>query len=653
MHGYVGQILRVNLTNSRIHVDKLDPDLAQKFIGGRGLNEYLLFREVGPNIGPFDSENRLIYGVGPLGGTLSPASGKFQVTFKSPFLSGFGTSSCGGSWGPELKYAGYDHIVIEGKAEKPVYLWINNSEVEIRNANQIWGMNTWETQRAIRKDVGEDEAKIICIGQAGEKMVFFANIMTELTNAAGRTGGGSVMGSKNLKAIAVRGSKSVSVARPKEFQRLCEEVAISIRNDPSFLSLSTLGTPGATKTIASVGMYPIRNWRRAGMWEKVDDVDGVTINEKYIIGRKSCLNCHVHCHGFYAVHGGPNDGLVGGGPEYETVCAFGSKCENSDLESILVMNNLCNQYGLDSVSTGNVICLLMDLHEHGLVTRKDIDDVSLEWGDTQGMIALIHKIANREGIGDLLALGSYRFAEKIGSEAKKFVIHMKGLTPTGVETRSAMGAALSFGLSPRGAHHLSGIPTVEWIPNPEVAEFVAGFKEAGEPLSYHPVAKARSVIFYENLFEIIDSLGVCKFQYGHVPFFHSSKEELIRLKGYLVDLYSAATGFNMTWENLVHAGERAYQVERAYIIREGMSRKDDLQPERIFNEDIEAPHPGGLPRIDKKKYEQMLDTYYNLRGWDENGRPTLKKLEAIGLPEIAKQLKQYRVFKKRVKSGET
>jgi len=303
------------------------------------------------------------------------------------------------------------------------------------------------------------------------------------------------------------------------------------------------------------------------------------------------------------------------------------------------MNTLCNKYGLDTVSTGNNIALLMDLYERKIITKKDTDGVVMAWGDTKAMEAMIHKIARGEGVGKKLAVDSFEFAKKLGRGAEKRVMGHKGMTPTGVEVRSSIGAALSHCLSPRGSHHLSGIPTVEWVPNPEIAERICGHAEGADTMSYHPQAKARSVKYYEDLFIIVDSLGVCKFAFGHSPFWHGSKEDIDAMEQCIVDCIEAVTGEKYPWEELMAIADRVYNIERVFINNQGMTRKDDEPSFRDSTEECPGEHPVGLsplPPIDKKKFDKMLDAYYELRGWDKEGKPTqdtLKKLEIQNNPQ--------------------
>lgn len=629
--GWTGTILRIDLTKREI-IREETADYTRDYLGGRGINHAILFREVSPDVKAFDSENRLIFGTGPLSGTLMPCSGRTQVTFKSPYPSGLGDSNVGGHWGPELKFAGYDHLIIQGRSGKPTYIWIDDDKVEFRDASHIWGKDRYEAEEIVRKEIGDEDIRIMSIGPGGENLVWFANIMNGLTNSAGRTGGGAVMGSKKLKLIAVRGTKGVKVAYPEKLMELSDYITSTIKKDLAYKLASEIGTPGIFDFVSTIGMLPRKNWRECGIWEKQEAIHGRSLVKYYQVSRSACFNCFIHCHCLYRVKQGKYKGVIGGGPEYETLCALGNKCLCDDMPALLYLNTLCNQYGLDTVSTGNIIALLMDLYDRKLISKKDTDGIAMVWGDTEAMITMVHKIGKSEGVGKKLAVDSLEFAKILGKGAEKLVMNHKGLTPTGVEVRSAMGAALSHCLSPRGSHHLSGIPTSDWVPNPEVAERVCGYKEGADTMSYHPQAKARSVKYYEDLFIIVDSLGICKFAFGHSPYWHASRGQIDEMEKCLVDSIEVVTGEKFLWDELIGIADRVITTDRVFINNHGMSRKDDQPCWRDSTEECPGEHPVGLsplPPIDNEKFGKMLDTYYELRGWDNDGKPTRSTLKKL------------------------
>ena len=640
-YGYAGHILRVDLTNQAITVEQTR-DYARDYLGGRGINHRILVAEVGPEVPAFDPRNRLVIGVGPLVGTLIPSSSRTQVTFRSPYPSGWGDSNVGGHWGPELKYAGFDHIVIQGRSPKPVYLWISDGRAELRDAAHLWGMFTDHTQQTIQEELGDPDVKVLSIGPAGERMVRMACLMTENTDAAGRSGAGAVMGSKNLKAIAVRGTLGVRVADPEAALQLSMKALARFSKEESLIELSIQGTPASFPGIGSTGMVPIKNHHLCGIWKEGEEkIGGEALVRGYEVRRDSCFGCPVGCKCYYRVEEGEYKGVTGTGPTYETIGSIGYKTLCDDMPAVLYGNTLLNQYGLDSVSTGNVIAVVMDLYDQGMVKSSDIDGIEAVWGNADAVIALIRKIGEREGIGEALANDVVEWSASIGNDAEYYVMHNKGLTGTCVELRSSTGAALSFGVSPRGAHHLSGIPTCEWVPDPVIAEFVSGYREGADTMSYHPLAKANQVVFYEHLLMLHDCLGICHFPYGHEPTWHENPEGLQQLRAFLVDALASVTGDAWTDSELFEVAERAFNLERAFIARNGMRRKDDRLSERVYTESCPGEHsigPTPLPPIDRDKYETMLDAYYEKRGWDSEGIPTKRKLAALGLAWLDPEL---------------
>lgn len=645
-YGNMGSILRVDLTRAAFEIEDATK-YYKDWIGGRALNHILLFRGVDvARVDPLSAENMMVISSGPLGGTTLPSCGRTQATFISPLnTSGWGDSNCGGHFGPALKTAGYDALVITGKSPRPVYLNIENEKVEFVPAADLWGKGAIDTQAFLTAKYGE-RAKAVCIGQGGENLVPYACIRTELTNSFGRTGGGCVFGSKNLKAVVVRGTRSVKLYKSKEFYELALRTRDTLMNTEfgkahglAYTVLSKYGTPGVTKLIGSTGMTPFKNWQQCGIDEKFDDL--VTgWNDKWGQRRESCFGCPIHCHGTYAV----NDGKYptrGGGPEYESNNALGMKCNVTDARAVLKMNTMCNDYGLDTVETGNTFATLMELRDRGIIDRAFTDGVDLVFGNADAMIELLPKIAHKKGCGEKLAMGPYRLGLLLGEEAMKSVVHQKGMGPTGVDIRATVGTALQFSVSPRGAHHLTGLPTAEWVNiAPLSVHTSGGYQEAGDLMSYHPMAKARLVQYYENEFFIPDSLGICKFPYGHVPFWHDTPENLEFMYETITKALFFATGTPYTKEDLFRTAEKAYQIERATIAMRGIRRKDDMPNHKALTESCPGAHPVGpvpLPPIDKEKYEKVLDAYYEIRGWDSRGVPKSSHLTKLGLEEVARK----------------
>lgn len=644
-YGNMGRILRINLSAKHSQTEDAGK-YYRDYLGGRSLNHILLFQDVDvAKVQPFDPENEIIFSVGPLGGTTFPGAGRFQATYIAPLpYSGFGDANSGGAVGPEIKYCGYDSIVIAGKAEKPTYVFIEDDKIEFVDAADLWGKGTIECTAILRER--HPECEVLLIGPAGENLCRYANIRTKLTNSLGRGGGGAVMGSKNLKALVLKGSKPVRLFDPEKFFEVCRQIQKDLM-DPefgpihsvTFDAMSKYGTPGVTRMIGATGMTPIKNWQECGIWEKDTEIDGKFIAETWGVKREACFTCPVHCHAVYETDG--EHGHRGGGPEYETTAALGHKCLLPDGRLVLKLNNMCNELGFDTVEAGAMFSSMMEWYERGLIDETFTDGLPMTWGNGEAMIELLPKIALRRGCGDLLAEGPYRVGQKLGKEALKYVYHQKGMCATGVETRSAIGGMLSFAVAPRGSHHLSGLPTAEWVNNPELSVYLTGFKEAGDLLSYHPEAKSKLVRFYENLFELPDSLGICKFNFGHLGYWHDKPEDMEKMWNYLTKAIYYAAGIEYTKEELMQVGERAYQIERAIVVMRGIRKQDDMPNWRCLNETCPGDHPVNpipLPKIDEEKFVKLLEAYYELRGWNSEGIPTEKTLIDLGLEEVAKRL---------------
>jgi len=642
MYGNTGKIARIDLSKQSYTVEDTGPYF-EEYLGGRALNHVLLFRDVDvAKVGPFDPENEIIFGSGPLCGTTWPSSGRLQATFIAPLsYSGWGDSNVGGAVGPELKFAGWDTVVIKGKADKPIYIYIEDDKIEFKPADYLWGKGIDECTRILHKEYVGSE--VLLIGPAGETLSRYANIRTHRTSSLGRCGGGAVMGSKKLKGLVIRGSKGVKIFDPNKFLDLslkCQQDLMDPDFGPAhsmtYKIMSKYGVPGCTRLIGSSGMTPIKNWNECGFWDDDGELTEM-MGDKWWQRQDACYTCPVHCHGAYKIED-EKFGCFSGGPEYETTVALGHKCLEPRGKAVLKLNAMCNDFGLDTVEAGNMFSTLMEWYERGIIDKKFTDGIPMTWGNGEGMMELLEKIAKREGCGDKLAEGPYWVGKELGDEAMKSVYHQKGMCATGCETRSTIGAMLQFAVSPRGSHHLSGLPTAEWVNIPAVAVHVTGFKEAGDPRSYHPEAKAKLVQFYENLFEIPDSLGICKFNFGHLGYWHDRPEDVDKMFDYLTQAVYYATGKKFTKEEMLEIGERAYQIERATIVMRGIRREDDMPNWKCLHEECPGEHPAGpvpLPPIDEKKFAKILDKYYEVRGWTKEGIPTRKRLEELDLKEVA------------------
>ncbi|MCD6325584.1 aldehyde ferredoxin oxidoreductase family protein [Candidatus Bathyarchaeota archaeon] len=610
MFGYAGRILRIDLSTGKTKVSPLSVEYAKKYIGGIGLGMALLLENSEPRVDPLSPENPLILTTGPFSGTMAPTGGNGHAfVAKSPLTNGVGEAKSHGFFGSELKRAGYDAVIFENKAEKPVYVWIDDDSVQLMDAKHLWGKSPKETEDAIREDLGDYYIRVASIGLAGEKLARVAAIINDTTRAAGRTGMGTVMGSKNLKAIAVRGTKDVSVAKPEEFMEFVKMMHERMKG-PATVKYRTLGTPLNVLVHNSLGALPTRNFTNA-VFEGAEKVSGEYLNEHFVVKINGCSSCAMRCEHIAVVPEGPYKGTTTR-VEYEPLWSFGPHCGVDRMDAILKAMELCNYYGLDSLSTGNIVGFAMDCYEHGILTKEDTDGLELEFGNAEAMVELVHKIGKREGIGDILAEGVKRAAEKIGKGAEKFANHIKGLEMTGYDIRGLKTAALGYAVSFRGAdHNRHGAYGLD------LKGTVDRFKvEKG---------RAKLVIDLENLYTIIDSLIICKFSRG--TYYEGFKD--------LAKYYTLVTGIEMTPEELERTGERINNLGRLFNIREGFTRKDDHLPPKIMSTPIPDDTVSKGSYITQEELDLMLDDYYATRGWTKEGVPTLEKLKELGLEDLA------------------
>lgn len=610
MFGYAGRILRIDLSTGKTKVSPLSVEYAKKYIGGIGLGMALLLENSEPRVDPLSPENPLILTTGPFSGTMAPTGGNGHAfVAKSPLTNGVGEAKSHGFFGSELKRAGYDAVIFENKAEKPVYVWIDDDSVQLMDAKHLWGKSPKETEDAIREDLGDYYIRVASIGLAGEKLARVAAIINDTTRAAGRTGMGAVMGLKNLKAIAVRGTKDVSVAKPEEFMEFVKMMHERMKG-PATVKYRTLGTPLNVLVHNSLGALPTRNFTNA-VFEGAEKVSGEYLNEHFVVKINGCSSCAMRCEHIAVVPEGPYKGTTTR-VEYEPLWSFGPHCGVDRMDAILKAMELCNYYGLDSLSTGNIVGFAMDCYEHGILTKEDTDGLELEFGNAEAMVELVHKIGKREGIGDILAEGVKRAAEKIGKGAEKFANHIKGLEMTGYDIRGLKTAALGYAVSFRGAdHNRHGAYGLD------LKGTVDRFKvEKG---------RAKLVIDLENLYTIIDSLIICKFSRG--TYYEGFKD--------LAKYYTLVTGIEMTPEELERTGERINNLGRLFNIREGFTRKDDHLPPKIMSTPIPDDTVSKGSYITQEELDLMLDDYYATRGWTKEGVPTLEKLKELGLEDLA------------------
>ena len=615
MFGYAGRILRIDLSTSKTRVNTLTEEVAKKYIGGIGLGMHLLVENSNPGTEPFSPDNPLVLATGPLSGTMAPTAGNGHAfVSKSPSTNGVGEAKSHGFFGAELKRAGYDAVIFENKAEKSTYAWIDDDNVQLMDAKNLWGKSPQETEDMIRETLGDYYIRVASIGLAGEKLSRVACIMNDRTRAAGRTGMGAVMGSKNLKAIAVRGTNDVTVAEPDEFIEFVKMLHERMKG-PATTKYRTLGTPLNILVHNSLGALPTRNFTNA-VFEGAENVSGEYLNERFIAKIVGCSSCAMRCEHIAVVPEGPYKGTTTR-VEYEPLWAFGPHCGVDRLDAIIKTMDLCNYYGLDSLSTGNIVGFAMDCYEHGILTKKDTDGMDLEFGNAEAAVELVHKIGKREGVGDILAEGVKKAAEKIGKGAEKYANHIKGLEMTGYDIRGLKTAAIGYAVSFRGAdHNRHGAYGLD------LKGTVDRFK----------VEKGRSklVIEIEDLYTIIDSLIVCKFSRGT---YYKGFEDL-------ANYYTLTTGIEMSAEELRMTGERISNLGRLFNIREGLTRKDDHLPAKVMSTPIPDDTISKGSYITQKELDFMLDDYYAHRGWTKEGVPTVEKLKELGLDNLLHIVKE-------------
>ena len=616
-NGFQGKILYVDLSERAFRTEEPGEVFYRTYLGGWGIIAHELLNRAPKGVDPFAPENPLIFATGILTGSMAPSSGRHAVGAKSPLTGGFGEADVGGFWGTELKKAGLDAIVITGAASEPVYLWICDGDVEIRDASHLWGRETADVQRAIREELGDDRVRVAQCGPAGEGLVRYACIIHDVNRAAGRGGLGAVMGSKKLRAVAVRGSGTVENADPEEL--------VSIRNgfialrEQHWQSSQENGTGGGLAYLQEAGMLPTRNFRE-GTFAGADAIKGATITERFLVGRDTCHVCPVGCKRRVEVDGKVDP--VYGGPEYESLAAFGSLCCNDDLESILVANQLCNAYGLDVISTGATIAWLMECFEKDLITVGDTGGIEVAFGDAQVILRLVEMIAKREGFGDTLAEGSWRAAQSIGRGTEDFVIHVKGQEMPMHDGRSRFGLGLSYAVSPTGADHIHSIHDEAMTVEPGMAMFQYSYGIHHEPIEHNDLSpkKVRAAAYLNSHVLIFNCVGWCYFHNYSIP----------RTR----DVIQAVTGWNIQGFELMKAGERMQTLARAFNVREGLTEADDVLPPRMAEPIVSTAIDGW--RIEPEEFMRARSLYYGMMGWDEEtGVPKEWKLHELGIGWVA------------------
>ncbi|MHA1907167.1 MAG: aldehyde ferredoxin oxidoreductase C-terminal domain-containing protein, partial [Candidatus Thorarchaeota archaeon] len=610
----MGKILRINLTTGSITEEFPDEETLRKYLGGSGLATKYLFDETKPGIDPLGLENKLIFMTGPLTGTYSPSTGRYSVVTKAPLTNGWGQANSAGFWGRDFKRSGFDGVIFEGVSSKPVYLLTEDGKAELVDAREIWGKNTSETTKILKQKHGP-KFNVACIGIGGENLVKYAAIMNDCDEenwgrAAGRCGVGAVMGSKNLKAIASKGTLNIPVADPKKYREEAKQRFDWVNQSILKMTLEVYGTATMVDLVNVKGGIPTKNWQ-TGVFENAEAINGTAINDSILVKRKPCFACPIHCGRIVEIKAGPFKSK-GEGPEYETIGSFGTMCGVDNLEAITLAHFLCNEYGLDTISAGSSVAFAMECYQRGILKPEDVDGMDFSWGNAQLIVDIVEKIAKREGVGDLLAEGTKRMSKKLGQGSERFAMHVKGLELPAYDSRAAKVTGLAYAVANRGGDHITA-----YIEGPAFLNMpfmIVEEADIGDPLQEIPET-ALIVKNFEDSLGNFDAIGGCKFM------------GMVLTADDWAGLMSSLMGIEMSADEFRKTGERIYNMQRAYILREGFTRADDTLPPRL----LEDPLPEGPAKGHVVNLEILLDAYYKYRGWDEHGRPTVEKLKELEL----------------------
>lgn len=601
MFGYTGRLLRVNLTRGETTDEPLDLEAARDYIGGSGYATWIIYREVPPEAEPLSPENRLVFMTGPLTGTPYPTTARYQVCTRSPLTGLWVDASSSGLWGEEFKRTGYDGLIIQGKSPRPVYLFLSEGGAELRDASGIWGLDAIQSASRIKGLLGDEKVRVAAIGPAGERQVLITSVINDEGRAAGRGGVGAVMGAKNLKAVAVRGRRKIRVASPEELKARIREISAELKGW-RFASLSRWGTAANMDTGWVTGVIPVQNWRK-GLWkEGCLSLGGKRMAETFVQSGDACVNCPVRCSRWVKIERSGFK-LEGPGPEYQSLAAFGPMLLNDNLEVVCAANDLCNRYGLDTISTGSAIAFAMEAYERCIITKEDAG-VELSWGSAEAILTLIRQIGEREGLGEVLGLGVKRAAEKLGKGSSDFAVHVKGLEVPMHDPRAFFSMAVNYATGPRGADHMRGNVMAE-----EVARRGDRFADSGKAL----IAKEA-----QDIAAAVNSLILCMF---------AGRELSL---GKIAELLTIVTGRAYSGGEVLRVGERIVNLQRLFNLRCGATGADDRLPPRLLQPTSEGGHVGKVPDI-----ERQLREYYEARGWSSDGRLGLEKLRELGLEKLA------------------
>jgi aldehyde:ferredoxin oxidoreductase len=612
-HVYAGSLLRVDLTGGTHQVELIDDRDVRRYLLGSGLAAKIYYEEMDPRLDPLDPASPLLAFTGVLTGTFSPTGCRSSWCGRSPLTGIWNEANMGGHWGAELRFAGFDGLIVTGRAAEPVYLWIHDGEVEIRPASHLWGLDHFETFEQLRQET-DPKAQLACIGQAGENLVRVASVMQggqAHARAAGRGGMAALLGSKNLKAIVVRGTARPDYPDMKAFRDFVREINQHIKANS--VGMSQLGTAGGVEGTELTGDLALKNWTLGNWKDEAARISGQRIAETIFERHTHCFACPIGCGKTVKIEGGRYDGVYGHGPEYETLAGFGGNCQCDDLNAIAYMNDLCNRYGLDTISTSSVLAFAMEAYEKGLISQEETGGLELTWGNAEAMIEAIHGIARREGIGQLLADGMRAAAQRIGPEAEAFAVHVKGLEVPYHDPRAFVDMAANYATAVRGACHLESL--AYWM-GYGVRFDVYGWYDPEDYDPHDSTGKGRVTVDFQNYMAVYNPLGVCKFiAKGKVEPQH------------VADLVNAALGWDWTPEELLRTGERLFNLKRLINLRLGITRADDTLPQRLLTE----PRPSGGAEGVLPDLESMLKEYYDLRGWTPDGVPSPERLAELEL----------------------
>lgn len=611
MSGWTGKLLRVDLTSGTSTVEEIRQDWMQEYIGGRGLADRYLYEEMDPTVDPLSPENKMIFATGPLTGTSAPCGSRYMVVTKGALTNAITTSNSGGFWGPELKFAGYDMLILEGKAAKPSYLFIYDDRVELRDASHLWGKGVFHTEDTLRTETGIPGLRTACIGPAGENLVKFACIMNDKHRAAGRSGVGTVMGSKNLKAISVRGTGGVKVADPQAFLKAVWEMRSVMESNPGYAAFGELGTAATIDLTNSFGGLPTRNFLE-GQFEEYENLNGNTIKDTRMVANKACFACTIACGRVcrlgensdkFMVNTHPQNWKISGeGPEYEAAWALGADTGIGDLDAVLKANWLCNDLGMDPISMGATLAAGMELYENGVITDDQVE-MPMKFGSEESLVRMVEATAYREGFGDELAEGAKLMGEKF--KHPEVFMGVKGQEFPAYDPRGFQGMGVAYATCNRGACHLRA-----WTPAVETS---------GEMDPHVPEGKSEWVVVEQNKSTSHDATGLCLF----TGFAGGGLEAF-------VPVTKAATGMDYSMDDFMKIGEKTWNLERLWNLKAGLTKADDNLPKRLLNDAHKAgPSAGVTVNLDA-----MLPVYYEERGWDAEGVPSQEKLAELGLASL-------------------